>query len=292
MARFSMDWAPGQIQAFCQAAEAFLKIGGPSQVQALEEDFRKLFGNPEVLQDIGNTFLKRVLSGEANEGDAVLGNDNLVITYSADLTVRILKERSDVFAFGQKPTSDIITNYPSNTLILIHCEEPIDVDWYCRAEGADFDRYDATLKICREATQTCTNGDVLYVDAKNRFPVLPARSRDTFVVLSGAAVNAQIVSFDRGTLGPVGASMSAETSSVLCVMLDLVQPGQPDYPVNAVLGLTAHPDHHVRWSAVTALGKHDRAAALNVITGLAGNDPHPFIRDAARRTLQRCEEAI
>jgi hypothetical protein len=120
---------------------------------------------------------------------------------------------------------------------------------------------------------------------------MPARPSDTFVVLSGPRVNAQIVTFHAESLFPVGASMSSETSSVLCVMLGLVQPGQPDYPLEAVLALTRHADHHVRWAAVTALGKHDRAVALDVIVRLTQSDPHAFIRDAARRTLQRCEEA-
>jgi len=129
-----------------------------------------------------------------------------------------------------------------------------------------------------------------WVLARRRFPVMPARPSDTFAVLSGPRVNAQIVSFDADTLRPLGASMSSEISSALCVMLGLVQPGQTDYPLDAVLGLTRHPDHHVRWAAVTALGKHSRDLALEVIFRLQESDPHKFIRDAARLTLQRCAE--
>ena len=70
---------------------------------------------------------------------------------------------------------------------------------------------------------------------------MPARFSDTFVVLSGPRVNAQIVTH-AGSLLPVGASMSSGTRSVLCVMLGLVQPGAPDYPFEAVLALTGHPD--------------------------------------------------
>jgi hypothetical protein len=232
-----------------------------------------------------------VLEGLANEGDPVIGNDNLIITYSSRLTVRILKDRTDMFAFNQASTDNILMNYPSNSLVLINCQEPLRVDWYCLEEGADFDRFDSSLKIRHEATETCENGSVLCVDARSRFPVMPARPGDTFAVLSGPRVNAQIVTFNADTLLPVGASMSSEISSVLCVMLGLVQPDQPDYPLDGVLALTRHPDHHVRWAAVTALGKHDRDVALDVIVRLKESDPHKFIRDAARRTLQNCAEA-
>jgi hypothetical protein len=291
MASFAMNWAPLPVRNFCKAAEAFLDMHGPSQVQTLQNDFKELFGDTGVLQELVNIYLQRVLEGRANDGDAVIGNDNLVITYSPKLTVRILKDRTDMFAFNQMSTNTILMNYPSNSLVLIDCEEPLRVDWYCLEEGADFDRFDSSLKIRHETTATCEKGSVLYVEARRRFPVMPARPSDTFAVLSGPRVNAQIVTFDADTLRPIGASMSSEISSTLCVMLDLVQPDQPDYPLDAVLALTRHPDHHVRWAAVAALGKHNRDVALDLIVQLKESDPHQFIRDAARLTLQRCAEA-
>lgn len=286
-----MDWAPLPMREFCKSAERFLEIHGASQVQALQNEFQKVFGDRRILEELANSYLQRVLAGQANEGDSVIGNDNLIITYSPKLTVRILKDRTDMFSFNQASTNNILMNYPSNTLVLINSREPLVVDWYCLEEGADFDRFDASLKIRHEATQTCGNGSVLHVEARRRFPVMPARPSDTFAVLFGPSVNAQIVTFNAETLRPVGASMSSEISSALCVMLGLVQPDQPDYPLDAVLALTRHPDHHVRWAAVTALGKHDRNVAFDRIVQLKESDPHQFIRDAARRTLQHCEEA-
>ena len=286
-----MDWAPLPVREFCKAAERFIEIHGASQVQALQNDFQKIFGDRRVLEELANAYLQRVLAGQANAGDSVIGNDNLIITYSPMLAVRILKERTAMFSFNQASMNNILMNYPANTLVLINSREPLVVNWYCLEEGADFDRFDSSLKIRHEATETCGNGSVLYVEARRRFPVMPARPSDTFAVLSGPSVNAQIVTFNAETLRPIGASMSSEISSALCVMLGLVQPGQPDYPLDAVLALTRHPDHHVRWAAVTALGKHDRDAALDRIVQLKESDPHTFIRDAAGRTLQHCEEA-
>jgi hypothetical protein len=287
MLSFSMEWAPSQILDFSTSAEAFLQANGPHHVQALQNEFQDVFGNPCVLRELGNTYLKRVLSGLADNGDPVIGNDSLVLRYSPALTLRILKDRSDVHAFGAKPADNIVTNYPANTLILINSSEPMTVEWFCREEGADFDRFDSTLKIRHEATVTYQNASVLYVDARKRFPVLPARRDDTFVVLAGAAVNAQIVSFDTQTLRPVGASMASDISSVLCVMLDLLDARQSVYPLDAVVDLTRHADHHVRWAAVCALGKHSRGLALDIVNTLAIDDPHRFVRDAAQRTLIR-----
>lgn len=246
MARFAMDWAPPRVLDFCKAAEELLEADGPAQVQKLQNDFRKLFSDYSVMRELVNAYLQRVLDGKVNNGDAVIGNDTLIITYSPTLTVRILKDRNDMFAFNQTPTSNVLMNYPSNSLVL---------------------------------------------EARRRFPVMPTRAGDTFTILSSATVNAQIVTFDANTLRPVGASMSSDTNSAVCVMLGLVQPDQPDYPLDEVVELTRHPDHHVRWAAVTALGRHNRDVTLDIIAQLKERDPHKFIRDAARLTLQRCVEA-
>lgn len=291
MTSFAMNWAPQRFKDFCRHAESFLEVHGASQVHMLEDDFKQLFGDRRMLRELVNAYLGRVLEGLANDGDSVIGNDNLIITYSSQLTVRILKDRTDMFAFNQAAPKHIFMSYPADSLVLIHSREPLRVDWYCLEEGADFDRFDASLKIRHDTTEMWENGSVLRVDARRRFPVMPARPSDTFAILSGPRRNAQIVTFDPATLRPIGASMSSEIGSALCVMLGLLEHDRPDYPRAAVLALIRHPDHHVRWAAVTALGRHDRKLALDVIVRLRDADPHKFVRDAARRTLQRCAEA-
>jgi hypothetical protein len=127
MASFAMDSAPVRMRDFCRAAEQFLETGGPSQVHILEDDFKALFGDIGLLQELVNIYLRRVLDGLANEGDSVLGIDNLIIAYSPRLTVRILKGRTDMFAFNPASTNNILMNYPSNSLVLINCREPLRV---------------------------------------------------------------------------------------------------------------------------------------------------------------------
>jgi hypothetical protein len=51
-----------------------------------------------------------------------------------------------------------------------------------------------------------------------------------------------------------------------------------------------HPDHVVRWAAVRALMKLDRAAGLELLEA-ALSDPHPHVRQAARTGLDRLTPA-
>jgi hypothetical protein len=54
MAIFAMDWAPMRVRDFCKAAEQFLEAGGPSQVHMLQNDFKELFGDMGLLQELVN----------------------------------------------------------------------------------------------------------------------------------------------------------------------------------------------------------------------------------------------
>ncbi|WP_181259121.1 HEAT repeat domain-containing protein [Pseudoduganella armeniaca] len=272
-------------------AQAALRQHGPDHLATLAEPLRALFGRPGMLEELVNCYLRRVLDGTMHGGDASVQVDMLLLCHAPVLSLRVIKDRADVASLAVRPWRDTLVNYPANTLILVRGGAPVTVDWYCLQPGATFDVFDASLAIRYESTERYADGSLIQVDARRRFPVLPEGRGVTWIALASAPVNAQIVSFERDTLRPLGASMASEDHSVLCVLLDLLEPHAPDYPLAAVLALTAHPDHHVRWAAVTALGRHDGAAALGVVRALAAGDSHRFVRTAARRTLERLAAA-
>jgi HEAT repeats len=283
-----MQWAPPAIAGFVGEAHAALERHGPDHIAALAPRFRELFAQRTVLSELVNACLQRVLSGAMDNGDPAVNIDMLLMCYSPVMTLRAIKDRPDVPSFSAKPWRAALMNYPANTLILVVTPQPITVQWYCLDAGADFDVFDSTLRIRSDGSETVGNGDLIHVEARRRFPLLPERSDALYIALGSAPVNAQVVSFDPVTLAPLGASMASEDHSVLCVMLGLLDARRPDYPLAAVSDLTAHPDHHVRWAAATALGKHSRHAALQVVQDMAAHDRHKFVRDAALRTLQHC----
>lgn len=286
----SMDWAPESVTDFVSRAEQFLLAHGPDALPLLEPDFTRMFSRRETITAIVNQYLQRIVDGVL-EDSALIGKDSLMLRYAPHMVLRIIKDRADVSAFSAQPTNYQVTNYPSNTLVLFVTPGPVEVDWYCLEQGASFDRFDASLKIKHESTRLCQPMSCIYVDAARRFPVFPPSDGNIYVVLSTAPACTQIVSFEEDTLRPLGASMSSEVTSIICVMLDLIKERGNVAAIDAIRELVGHHDHHVRWAATTALGKFDRAAALEVVRGLASGDPHKFIRDAARRTLAMAEGA-
>lgn len=283
-----MHWAPPAIAGFVREAHTALERHGPDHIPALAPRFREIFGQPALLAELVNACLARILAGAMDNGDPAVNIDMLLMCYSSVVTLRMIKDRPDVPSFSAKPWRAALMNYPANTLILVVTPRPITVQWYCLAPGADFDVFDASLRIRHEGSETVGNCELIHVDARRRFPLLPEQGDVIYIALGSAPVNAQVVSFDPVTLAPLGASIASEDHSVLCVMLGLLDPRRPDYPLAAVSDLTAHADHHVRWAAATALGKHSRNAALQVVCEMAAHDRHRFIRDAASRTLQHC----
>ncbi|HEX9173797.1 MAG TPA: HEAT repeat domain-containing protein [Telluria sp.] len=281
----SMDWAPESVTGFVTRAEQFLLARGPDALLLLERDFTAMFSRRATITAIVNQYLQRIVDGVL-EDSALIGKDSLMLRYAPHMVLRVIKDRADVSAFSAQPSSYQVTNYPSNTLVLFITPEPVEVDWYCLEPGASFDRFDASLQIKHESRQLCQPMSCIYVDAAQRFPVFPPSEGNIYVVLSAAPACTQIVSFEEGTLRPLGASMSSEVTSIICVMLELIRERGNAAAIDAIRELVAHQDHHVRWAATTALGKFDRCGALDVVRKLAADDPHKFIRDAARRTLE------
>jgi hypothetical protein len=286
----SMEWAPESVIDFVGRAEQFLLTRGPGELYLLAPDFTKMFSRRETITTIVKQYLQRIVDG-VMEDSALIGKDSLMLRYAPHMVLRVIKDRADVSAFSAQPSNYQVTNYPSNTLVLFLTPDPVPVDWYCLEEGASFDRFDASLKIKHESRQVFQPLSCMYVDAAKRFPVFPQRDGNIYVVLSTAPACTQIVSFEDTTLQPLGASMSSDITSIICVMLDLIRARGNAGAIDAIRELVGHRDHHVRWAATTALGKFDRSGALAVVRGLAANDPHKFIRDAARRTLAMAEGA-
>lgn len=285
-----MEWAPAHVLAFAERVETHLAAHGSGGLAAFADEFRATFTAPGVLAAMLNGYLARALERMAFYGDGVVGSDLLTVWYSEQLALRVVKDRSDIAALGPSVPTDVLTNYPSDALVLFLTPTPTRVGWYALAPGADFDRFDASLAIVHEGDVLVEPGTVLHVQARERFPVIHPGAQDLCVVLTGRPNCAQIVSFDPRTLQPLGASMASEISSVLCTMLDVARGAQVPPASDGVVALTHHDDHHVRWSAVGTLWRHHRELALPRVRTLAGDDPHPFVRKAARATLQAMEQ--
>jgi HEAT repeats len=115
----------------------------------------------------------------------------------------------------------------------------------------------------------------------------PIEAAVTFVRLFSANTGSVQWAFERETLRPWGATAADPRSSHLVSITNLAgQLGQTDVIETLASLAVRHDDHFVRWSAVKNLCLVDRSAGLAAVEK-AITDPHPHVRTAAVRTLDR-----
>ena len=280
----SLEWLPAPVKQFVQRAETHLLECGPERLVQLRDDFAAVFSRREVLQAILDASLGRVVAGITEVGD-LIGADAVLLHYARHMSLRLVTDRGNVTPFCVPQRASRLANYPANALVLLLASEDVAVDWYCLEHGASFDRCDSTLKIRHEASEMLPPFTCVHVDAARRFPVFTEREGNVYAVLSAAPSCAQVVSFEEGTLKPLGASFASEMQAIARVMLDLARQYRLPGARDALQRLARHHDHRVRWAAVLALGSIDPSAARERVREMARDDPHALVREAAQRLL-------
>ena len=94
--------------------------------------------------------------------------------------------------------------------------------------------------------------------------------------------------YDRGTLFPVRAEAADLDASRLDYAMALLSALDHREAAPVIATLYEHPDHFVRWSAVRRVIELDPARGTPLVYR-ALTDPHPHIRRAAQRSLERYE---
>jgi hypothetical protein len=97
-------------------------------------------------------------------------------------------------------------------------------------------------------------------------------------------------SFDRASLKATGAGDANAVDQQLRAAIELMGILRDSSSLPLLQELAAHPRHTVRWSAIQSLGRISPAAARAQLEK-ALQDPHPHLRAAAAKTLQKIRDA-
>ncbi len=92
--------------------------------------------------------------------------------------------------------------------------------------------------------------------------------------------------FDRRTLEPRGVSSASFHATRVEFLLDVLSHCATHRGVDAIAGICRESDFHfVRWKAIQTLIDIDLSRGLKELDYAQSNDPHPHVRNAARRSL-------
>jgi hypothetical protein len=130
-------------------------------------------------------------------------------------------------------------------------------------------------------------GEVRLLRAGEHVPLLHSAGSPTFLLTLSSTQRLDIRwEYDRATLQPVRMmAANSQTSRLESTIWLLLMLGEPQ-SVPTLTGLTKHPNNQVRWAALRALIRLDPQEGLRLLNQYA-EDPHPYIRNAVRRSLEK-----
>jgi hypothetical protein len=151
-------------------------------------------------------------------------------------------------------------------------------------------RFDGPL--CDAGTQTLEVGDALTFDALHEtFDVVEIGADSLLLTAASARVSETLREYDPDDLSYRRSTASSPRESRLRFALMAFSAFPPNQnSIEAVCAMLDHPTHHVRWNAVEALATMAPARGRAALRG-ALDDPHPHVRTAAARTLERMHVA-
>jgi hypothetical protein len=163
---------------------------------------------------------------------------------------------------------------------------PLTIDVYSEATGYPNDVFDRERPLGPAERRTLLPGSVTPFRAGRDCP-LPV-SRETsfaFQLLSRPVARVQWV-YDVQTHRALRAVAADPGASRLEFAAQALGELRGEHAAERLLSLCEHPDHFVRWAAIRSLTRVDLRAGVEKVRG-AANDPHPHVRNAASRTLQK-----
>ncbi|MFD4869475.1 HEAT repeat domain-containing protein [Streptomyces sp. NPDC058412] len=179
----------------------------------------------------------------------------------------------------------ILVSAAAHCLIAPLGPDPALVEVYARPAHERPDALDGRA-LTPLGTQTVAKGQVLALHAGQQLAAFtqPQTTRP-YLLLTSPPVVAYRLAYDRGTLRPVQViSADLAATRLTYAIRFLAAAGRPTSGPR-LEELSRHPQHQVRWEAIRALFRVDRAAGTGRLREAAVHDPHPEIRDTAAAAL-------
>ncbi len=183
-----------------------------------------------------------------------------------------------------------LTDAASHQLLTPVGPDPVEGDLYEQRDAPDPEVMRAGCVLRARRRVALRAGDVLSLrPRRDVFDFLPSDGPRYALVFDGPRVHTQQWVYARETLLPATSLAADPHDARLEAAMRLLRvlghtPGAP-----AVAALARHGAHFVRWTAVRHASGLDPARGLALLRA-AVDDPHPHVRDAARRALARLEE--
>lgn len=253
-----------------------LFLGGDPSIEQVKPFLHRFLGSPSLYSKI-NEELKMVMEDPLYVPRYLHGN-NLIIYGNSKWSL--------LYSLYEHIPAHLYT-FPMNSLIAPVGESVLDYDLYDLPSTYRNNVFDREVQLAYKNSSSARFGDI--VSTNGTTTVIDLRLTRPVGVLKFLIPNPDTLqwTFDRKTrmaVQPISATATGSELSFMAQVLGVLKNGES---ADKLIRLSKeHPQHHVRWEAIKALGKINPQQGLVAIKA-AVNDVHPHIVAAAKRTLAR-----
>jgi hypothetical protein len=269
--------ASPSLAAFVDAVKLRLAREGAEAIWSCRDDFARLLETP-VVSELLAWDLETILACPTEQ---IRDSSRLSWSLHRDPAF----ELSVIPVVAAADRIDYLYGSPQHRLVAALATARVAL--YGHASPHPPDVFDRSVVLSSLGERELGPGDILELRAwRDIVDPLPSTSPTYLIELSSSPVDRVRWTYERATLRPHTPTPANRSSNLIeFAVWTLLQLGHPD-TLAALRRVAEHPSHHVRWTALRAAVEVDPAAATALLEA-AQDDPHPHVRSAAQRGLER-----
>jgi hypothetical protein len=180
-------------------------------------------------------------------------------------------------------TYDIVENY----MLCMLGPGPVELELFHQPSPFPHDVLDRSKRLIPGARTQLEPGAIYPLRAAEDVPLLLSTGRPSLLVSFNSRPVLNICwEYVLDTLLPDKMIAAQPTSCRLEQATWVLAEMKDSSAIPALGGLLEHEQHHVRWAAIRAVMRLDQMAGMKLLRQALG-DPHPYIRNAALRALEK-----
>lgn len=213
------------------------------------------------------------------------------LVYDANFTLSVLTVRKRSTSGHAAPTSaEAVRDHAEAGILYVLGPSAVTFMVAEQPDVREHEVFDPSKRIGPARPQTVAPGGTLNIVPGRTIVADMSSKSDTVVLcLCGTAQYPISWAYDARSGTPVrphSASMHVTRLEYALAVLSELGGSDRERSVALVTALLEHPTYFIRWRAVHALNALSPEKAFESLKRLASTDPHPHVRDAARRTLE------
>ncbi len=231
-----------------------------------------------TLSDFSPSGFFVVLDEQFSLGLAVLedqGNDQ-----GSSLLAKLALNEPDI-------ANDVLYGLTSHHMIGLHGEGHLELEWYIQEDPYPVEILDKNKTLTRQKNKTVSaTSPGCFLAYEDVIRVIPPKFPCTVFYFTTKNLGNIRWEYDATLLHPRRAIATSMNSSRLQWAAESLVELASENSAPSLEKLYTHPDHFVRWSALSNLIQLDYEKGIALLRQAAVSDHHPHVKDAASRSIE------